>query len=94
MLSDINQYYSTPEIKISTTNEKKFEVVDKVVKYVKNKGYEFNSVDGVRVNFENGWGLVRASNTGPHLTLRFEAKTEEYLEILKKEFTDIVNKNL
>lgn len=94
MLNDINHYYSTPEIKIPTTNERKFEVVEKVLEYVKEKGYDFNDIDGVRVNFKDGWGLVRASNTGPNLTLRFEATTEEYLEELKKEFTDVVERNL
>lgn len=94
MLEDIPKYYSTPEIKIKTTNEKKFSIVDKVIDYVKQKGYQYNDIDGVRVTFNDGWALVRASNTGPNLTLRFEAKTEEYLEELKKEFTDIVEANL
>ena len=91
MLKDINQYYSTPEIKVPTTNELKFEITNKVLEYAKEKNYDYNDIDGVRVNFENGWGLVRASNTGPNLTLRFEANTKEFLEQLQKEFTDIVN---
>ena len=94
MLSDINHYYSTPEIKVPTTNERKFEIVEKVKEYVKEQGYEFIDIDGIRVNFKDGWGLVRASNTGPNLTLRFEANTEEYLEELKKEFTEVVERNL
>jgi phosphomannomutase/phosphoglucomutase len=94
MLEDINHYYSTPEIKIPTTNEKKFEIVSKVLEYVKEKNYEYNDIDGVRVNFANGWGLVRASNTGPNLTLRFEAKTPDYLDEIEKEFTEVVNKLL
>ena len=94
MLKDINHYYSTPEIKIPTTNEKKFDIVAKVAEYTKEKNYEINDIDGIRVNFENGWALVRASNTGPNLTLRFEANTEEYLNELKKEFTEIVEKYL
>ncbi len=91
MLSDINHYYATPEIKVPTTNELKFEITNKVLDYVKEKNYNYNDIDGVRVNFENGWGLVRASNTGPNLTLRFEATTKEFLEQLQKEFTDLVN---
>ncbi len=90
ILSDISKYYSTPEIKVPTTNDKKFEIVEKVLEYVKNKGYNYNDIDGVRVTFEDGWALVRASNTGPNLTLRFEAKTEEYLKEIEKEFTEIV----
>ena len=94
ILSDINEYYSTPEIKIPTTNEEKFNIVNKVLDYVKEKEYDYNDIDGVRINFPDGWALVRASNTGPNLTLRFEAKNKKLLEELKKEFTDIVNKYL
>ena len=90
ILNDISKYYSTPEIKIPTTNEKKFEIVKKVLEYVKQKEYSYNDIDGVRVTFDEGWALIRASNTGPNLTLRFEAKTEKYLESLKKEFTEVV----
>lgn len=91
MLEDTTKYYSTPEIKIKTTNEKKFEIVKKVLEYVQEKKYNYNDIDGVRINFNDGWALVRASNTGPNLTIRFEAKTESYLEELKKEFMDVVN---
>lgn len=94
ILSDITSYYSTPEIKIPTTNERKFEIVEEVKKYVKEKDYEYNDIDGIRVNFKDGWGLVRASNTGPNLTLRFEASNEKYLEELKKEFTEVVERYL
>ena len=48
-------------------------------------------MDGVRVTFDKGWALVRASNTGPNITLRFEAKTKEFLEKIEKEFTDLVH---
>ena len=51
-------------------------------------------VDGVRVQFEDGWALVRASNTGPNLTIRYEATTEERLEEIKKEFNTIVDELL
>lgn len=94
LLEDTTKYYSTPEIKIATTNEKKFEIVEKVLEYVKSKNYDYNDIDGVRVTFADGWALVRASNTGPNLTIRFEAKTEEYLSDLKKEFMDVVNNYL
>jgi phosphomannomutase/phosphoglucomutase len=94
ILSDTTKYYSSPEIKVLTTNDKKFEIVKKVLEYVKNKNYPYNDIDGVRVNFQNGWALVRASNTGPNLTLRFEATTEEYLEEIKKEFTNLVTELL
>ncbi len=94
MLSDTTKYYSTPEIKIPTSNDKKFEIVASVLEYVKEKEYPYNDIDGVRINFEDGWALVRASNTGPNLTIRFEAKTEQYLEELKKEFTEVIERFL
>ncbi len=94
MLKDTSNYYQTPEIKVPTTNELKFEIVKHVIDYVKEKKYEYNDIDGVRVNFDYGWALVRASNTGPNLTLRFEATTKEELNKLKEEFTSVVNQYL
>ena len=92
LLKDIPIYYSTPEIKIPVANDKKFAVVDKVCEYVKKMRYEFLNIDGVRVNFDNAWVLVRASNTGPNLTLRFEATTEKEMEKRQKEFTKVIEK--
>ena len=91
LLDDINNYYSTPEIKVPCSNEHKFLVVDAVKNYVKEKKYSYLDIDGVRVNFKNAWGLIRASNTGPNLTLRFEGLTKEDLETIEKEFTCVVN---
>ena len=86
-LSDgMNVYYSTPEIKVKVTDESKFNIVDDVKAYATEKGYNILDIDGVRVQFEDGWALVRASNTGPNLTLRFEANTHERLEEIKNEF--------
>ncbi len=84
-------YLSTPEIKIPCSNETKFQIVEKVHEYVKEKQYNYTDIDGVRVNFPNSWVLVRASNTGPNLTLRFEATTEQELIEKQKEFTELVN---
>lgn len=94
ILEDTTKYYSTPEIKMATSNEKKFEIVEKMLDYVKEKGYQYNDIDGVRVTFKEGWALVRASNTGPNLTIRFEATTEDYLNDLKKEFMDVLERLL
>jgi len=91
LLENINYYYSTPEIKIACDNLYKFTVVEKVKDYVKEKQYDYIDIDGVRVTFKNSWCLIRASNTGPNLTLRFEATTKEELEEKQKEFIDLVN---
>lgn len=92
LLSGISHYESTPELKVKIPDEVKFQIVDKVEEYCKDKDYEILLVDGVKVFFEDGSALVRASNTGPNLTLRFEAKTKERLEIIKNEFMDLIDK--
>lgn len=92
LLEGMNEYYSTEELKFKSPDTIKFNVIDKVEAYAKEKGYEYLSIDGVKVLFEDGWALVRASNTGPNITVRFEARTKERLEEIQKEFTDVVNK--
>ncbi len=91
LLEGINIYQSTPEIKIKTTDDMKFKIVDKVLKYAESKKYNYITVDGVKVLFDDSWALVRASNTGPNLTVRFEAKTEERLQQIQDEFMNIIN---
>ena len=90
LLEGINKYYSTPEIKIATGDDTKFQVVEKVKTYCIEKGYKIIDIDGVRVEFNDCWALVRASNTGPNLTLRFEALSEERLKSLQDEFMQVV----
>ncbi|MEA2049091.1 MAG: phosphomannomutase/phosphoglucomutase [Campylobacterota bacterium] len=76
------QVYSTEEIKVETTEEEKFLIIDKIKELLKNPPKDFPTiksiidVDGVRINFEKGWGLVRASNTTPVLVTRFESTDE------------------
>jgi phosphomannomutase / phosphoglucomutase len=77
------QLFSTDEININTTEDKKFQIIDRLKSKLQNPSSDFPktkeviTVDGVRVVFENGWGLVRASNTTPKLVTRFEAKDEK-----------------
>jgi len=79
LLAGVPDYHSTPEIRAECANdEDKFRIVEKAVKYFK-KNYEVIDVDGVRIQFGDGWGLVRASNTQPVIVLRFEARTPERL---------------
>ena len=92
LLKGINKYYNIPEIKITSADDKKFLVVDKIKDYAKSKNYNYLDIDGVKVLFEDSWALVRCSNTGPNITLRFESKSEERLKELEKEFVDLVNK--
>ncbi len=92
LLEGINEYYSTPELKYPSKDEKKFEVVNKIKQYAQSKNYEVLDIDGVRVTFPYGWALVRCSNTGPNITARFEADTKENLKALEDEFVGQINK--
>lgn len=91
LCSDINTYYSTDEIKLNTTETGKIEIVDRVKLYAESKGYKFNDIDGIRVEFEDGWALIRYSNTGPSVTIRFEANTEKRLQEITDEFMEVIN---
>ena len=91
LLDGISKYYSTPEIKIKTSDALKFDIVEKVKKYCIDKGYQILTIDGVKVFFEDGSALIRASNTGPNITTRYEAKTEKRLEEIENEFTCLLN---
>ncbi len=89
MLSDLPKTYNTPEIRIDCPDELKFKITDELTQHFRSS-YEVIDIDGVRINFEQGWGLIRASNTQPVLVLRFEAKTPEKL----KEYQTVVYKQL
>ena len=86
LLLGINNYYSTEELKFASPDDIKFGVVEKIGEYAKEKGYNYITIDGVKVLFEDGWALVRASNTGPNITARFEASSSARLQELQDEF--------
>ena len=77
-------YVSTPEIRIGVTEEMKGRVVDAAVEHFGGRN-EVIRIDGARILFEDGWALIRASNTQPVLVARFEARTEERLEEIRGE---------
>jgi phosphomannomutase/phosphoglucomutase len=77
---------NTPEIIIPVPDDYKFELVEKIINNADFTAGKVNTMDGIRVDFSDGWGLIRASNTGPALTARFEADTQENLEIIQDEF--------
>ena len=91
LCSNINTYYSTDELKVKTTEEGKVIIVAKVKNYAKEKGYNYNDIDGIRIEFVDGWALIRYSNTGPNVTVRYEANTTSRLEEIEKEFTLVIN---
>ncbi len=90
--STLKKYYSTPVIKINVTDENKAKIVEKVKEYCIMRGYNTSTIDGARPEFEDGFAIIRMSNTSPKLTLRFEAETEKRLEEIKNEFETLVYK--
>ena len=84
-------YYSTSEDKIPVEDTKKGQIIGRVEEYCKNKGYNLLLIDGVKVLYDDGFALIRQSNTSPNLTTRFEAKTKERLNEIKKEFTTLLD---
>ena len=88
LLKDIPKYYSTPEIRVDCRNDdEKFAITSKVKEYFTEK-YNCITVDGVRINFDDGWGLVRASNTQPVIVCRFEASSQQSLDEIRALITN------
>lgn len=85
LYSELPHYVSTPEIRVRAEEDVKFKIVEEVTNSFKERyGDKVIDVDGMRLQLPEGWGLIRASNTGPKLILRFEAKTQEDLDMIKK----------
>lgn len=83
--------FATPELKINTTETRKFEVIDALAKNADWGDGTVTDIDGVRVDFADGWGLIRASNTSPVLSLRFEADGQAALERIQGQFQSALN---
>jgi phosphomannomutase len=84
MVGRLPKYVSSPEIRVKCSDDDKFKIVERIKSEFKTEGFQTYDVDGVRVELENGWGLVRASNTEPAVCIRFEADTETNLRETKK----------
>jgi phosphomannomutase / phosphoglucomutase len=83
LLDGIPETFTTPEIRVECPDEIKFDVVEYAKRFFVEADYRVIDVDGVRIVFQDGWGLVRASNTQPVLVLRYEAETEARLEEIR-----------
>ena len=88
ILDQLPKAFSTPELNINIEEEKKFEIVKNFVDKAQFEGGSKVTIDGLRVDFDDGWGLIRASNTTPKLVLRFEAKSSSRLKEIKNMFLD------
>ena len=91
IIDEFPKSYNTPEIRIECDDKEKFKIIDKVIKNQKNKKY--SDIDGIRVELENGWWLMRASNTQAAMVLRCEANSkkdlDEIISIVKNEIKKI-----
>jgi phosphomannomutase / phosphoglucomutase len=91
LLSDVPKTFTTPEIRVECPDDRKFAVVKKVTTYFKDR-YNVIDIDGVRVLFGDGWGLVRASNTQPALVLRFEAVSQARLSEIQEMMESVLSR--
>ena len=91
VFKNLPKLVSTPEINIESTDDEKFKLVEDFISKADYKDANSVLIDGVRVEFDFGWGLLRASNTSPVLVLRFEADTQENLESIKNIFRRTLN---
>ncbi len=91
LIKTVPKYYSSPEMKYQSTDEKKNEVILKIKKYCDEKNYKYIEIDGLKVLFQDSWAYVRASNTGPNITLRCESKDKNNLDNLLKLFTTLID---
>ncbi|MCX7822710.1 MAG: phosphomannomutase/phosphoglucomutase [Syntrophobacterales bacterium] len=83
LLEGLPEVFTTPEIRVPCPDEVKFQVVERAREILRGRGYKVIDVDGARVVFPDGWGLVRASNTQPVLVVRYEAETEKRLDEIR-----------
>ena len=86
VFKSLPQLVSTSEINLATTDEEKFRIVEEFISKVNYENCTSILIDGVRIESDTGWGLLRASNTSPNLVLRFEADSKENLELIKNNF--------
>ncbi len=91
LIASMPSYVNSPEVRVTCTDEAKFRIVEEVAAHFA-KDHEVITIDGVRALFEDGWGLLRASNTQPVLVLRFEARTEEGLARIEGAFRGVLSR--
>lgn len=92
LLEGVPHTVTTPEIRVPCPDDEKFHVVERAAALFRAQGLEVIDVDGARIVFPDGWGLVRASNTQPVLVLRYEAETEERLQEIRKLVEETIEK--
>lgn len=94
LLAGLPQSVTTPEIRLDCPDDRKFQLVEEAKLHFSNAGYNIIDVDGMRIKFKDGWGLLRASNTQPALVLRFEAPDAMRLEEIRELIEGWLNKHV
>jgi phosphomannomutase/phosphoglucomutase len=89
LLADVPSTFNTPEIRIDCPDHLKFPVVARVTEHFR-QSHQVIDIDGARVLFRDGWGLVRASNTQPALVMRFEARSQQRLNEIRRQMTSVL----
>jgi phosphomannomutase/phosphoglucomutase len=92
MVRRLPSYISTPEERIECSDERKFKVVERVKELLESAGYKIVTIDGVRIELEDAWALVRASNTEPAIVLRFEGNTVDELKKVEGTVKEVIEK--
>lgn len=92
LLNELEVYYNTPEIKMPIEEDKKDKFIDKMKEFHDKNHIKYNNIDGLRIEFKDGFALIRKSNTSPYITMRFEKKTEEELNELKEYYLNLAKK--
>jgi phosphomannomutase/phosphoglucomutase len=92
MVRRLPSYVSTPEERIKCSDETKFQVVERVKEQLESAGYKIITIDGVRIELEDAWALVRASNTEPAIVLRFEGNTVDQLKKVEATVKEVIEK--
>ncbi|WP_342269959.1 phosphomannomutase/phosphoglucomutase [Rickettsia endosymbiont of Orchestes rusci] len=92
LIQNLPKSYSTPEMKISVSDTMKFKIISEIKERLLKEGIEFNDIDGIRVNTETGWWLLRSSNTEPAIIARAESTTAKGLEDLKSTLEKLLTK--
>ena len=91
LVATVPVYFNSPEEKFASSDDKKYQVIENIKKYCDEKNYYYLEIDGLKVLFNGSWAYVRASNTGPNITLRCEAKNEKDLDNLVKLFKTLID---
>jgi phosphomannomutase/phosphoglucomutase len=91
LTSDLKPAVNTPEIRIDCEEDKKFALIQEAAKLLLDPKATLTTIDGLRVDFEDHWGLIRASNTQPVIVMRFEAQSESKLNEIRTKFENALN---